>query len=96
MKHTVRLDTDNCERFSAFDDLIYGAVKHTGLEMEGDPIIFKSDGFPVYHLANVVDDHHMEISHVLRGDESPFDEKQRQYSKMILQVLNGKCRRPNT
>ena len=68
VKHTVRLNTDNCDRFSAFDDLIYGAVKHTGLEMEGDPIIFKSDGFPVYHLANVVDDHHMEISHVLRGD----------------------------
>jgi glutamyl-tRNA synthetase len=35
----------------------------------GDPIIMKSDGFPTYHLANVVDDHLMEISHVLRGVE---------------------------
>lgn len=36
---------------------------------EGDPIIIKSDGFPTYHFANVIDDHHMDISHVLRGIE---------------------------
>ena len=35
----------------------------------GDPIILKSDSFPTYHLANVVDDHHMRITHVLRGVE---------------------------
>ncbi|TIC75482.1 glutamyl-tRNA synthetase [Wallemia mellicola] len=34
-----------------------------------DPILLKSDGFPTYHLANVVDDSHMQISHVLRGEE---------------------------
>ena len=34
-----------------------------------DFVILKSDGFPTYHLANVVDDHLMEISHVIRGDE---------------------------
>jgi glutamyl-tRNA synthetase len=34
-----------------------------------DPILLKSDGFATYHLANVVDDHFMEISHILRGDE---------------------------
>ena len=34
-----------------------------------DPVILKSDGYPTYHLANVVDDHLMEITHVLRGDE---------------------------
>jgi len=34
-----------------------------------DPILLKSDGFPTYHLANVVDDHFMEITHILRGDE---------------------------
>lgn len=34
-----------------------------------DFIILKSDGFPTYHLANVVDDHEMEITHVIRGDE---------------------------
>lgn len=36
---------------------------------EGDPIIMKTDGFPTYHLANVVDDHLMGITHVLRGAE---------------------------
>jgi glutamyl/glutaminyl-tRNA synthetase len=35
-----------------------------------DFIILKSDGFPTYHLASVVDDHAMEISHVLRGEVS--------------------------
>ena len=34
-----------------------------------DPIIMKSDGYPTYHLANVVDDHSMRISHVIRGEE---------------------------
>ena len=37
--------------------------------MEGDPVILKSDGFPTYHLACVVIDHHMGISHVLQGSE---------------------------
>ena len=34
-----------------------------------DKVIFKSDGMPTYHLANIVDDHLMEISHVIRGEE---------------------------
>ncbi len=34
-----------------------------------DPILVKSDGFPTYHFANVIDDHLMEITHILRGDE---------------------------
>jgi len=34
-----------------------------------DPILIKSDGYPTYHFANVVDDHFMEITHILRGDE---------------------------
>jgi len=50
-------------------DLVYGPVAHNVFEFEGDPIILKSDGFPTYHLANVVDDHLMNISHVLRGVE---------------------------
>jgi glutamyl-tRNA synthetase len=37
--------------------------------LKGDPIVMKSDGYPTYHLANVVDDHLMKISHVLRGVE---------------------------
>ena len=42
-------------------DLVYGPVIHDVFQFEGDPIILKSDGFPTYHLANVVDDHLMEI-----------------------------------
>lgn len=52
-----------------FKDLIYGDFHSNLTEREGDPIILKSDGFPTYHLANVVDDHLMNISHVLRGSE---------------------------
>ncbi|XP_046833302.1 probable glutamate--tRNA ligase, mitochondrial isoform X1 [Vespa crabro] len=52
-----------------FDDLIYGRVAHDITQVEGDPVIMKSDGFPTYHFANVVDDHYMNISHVLRGVE---------------------------
>ncbi|XP_042684215.1 probable glutamate--tRNA ligase, mitochondrial isoform X1 [Centrocercus urophasianus] len=52
-----------------FQDLVYGWNKHEVAEVEGDPVILKGDGFPTYHLANVVDDHHMGISHVLRGTE---------------------------
>ncbi|XP_055565027.1 probable glutamate--tRNA ligase, mitochondrial isoform X2 [Falco cherrug] len=52
-----------------FQDLVYGWNKHEVAEVEGDPVILKGDGFPTYHLANVVDDHYMGISHVLRGTE---------------------------
>ncbi|RLC58050.1 MAG: glutamate--tRNA ligase [Candidatus Cloacimonadota bacterium] len=38
-------------------------------DMVDDQVLVKSDGFPTYHLANVVDDHLMEISHVIRGEE---------------------------
>jgi glutamyl-tRNA synthetase len=53
---------------TTFYDLIHGAVtfKHDILD---DFILLKSDGYPTYHLANVVDDHLMAISHVLRADE---------------------------
>jgi len=51
-----------------FTDLIYGDVtfEHSTID---DFVLLKSDGYPTYHLANVVDDHAMEISHVIRGEE---------------------------
>uniref|UniRef100_K7FGH0 Nondiscriminating glutamyl-tRNA synthetase EARS2, mitochondrial n=1 Tax=Pelodiscus sinensis TaxID=13735 RepID=K7FGH0_PELSI len=52
-----------------FHDLVYGWSKHEVAAVEGDPVILKGDDFPTYHLASVVDDHHMGISHVLRGTE---------------------------
>ncbi|XP_025026077.1 probable glutamate--tRNA ligase, mitochondrial, partial [Python bivittatus] len=57
------------ERSEPFCDLVHGWSKHDVASVEGDPVILKSDGFPTYHLANVVDDHLMGISHVLRGIE---------------------------
>lgn len=49
-------------------DKIRGEVKMNTRVLD-DKILFKSDGMPTYHLANVVDDHLMEISHVIRGEE---------------------------
>ena len=50
------------------NDLIRGEVTFKK-ELLDDKILFKSDGMPTYHLANIVDDHLMEISHVIRGEE---------------------------
>lgn len=57
------------EGVEEFDDLIYGRISYDVAANEGDPVIIKADGFPTYHFANVVDDHFMQISHVLRGVE---------------------------
>ena len=52
----------------AFDDIIRGRVEFSTDQID-DQVLLKSDGYPTYHLANVVDDHLMEISHVIRGEE---------------------------
>ncbi|MGD8377157.1 MAG: glutamate--tRNA ligase [Acidobacteriota bacterium] len=49
-------------------DLLRGPICKDWASVD-DQVILKSDGFPTYHLANVVDDHLMEISHVIRGEE---------------------------
>ncbi len=51
-----------------FDDLIKGTIKIDTNNID-DQILLKSDGFPTYHLANVVDDHLMKITHIIRGEE---------------------------
>ncbi|XP_022658614.1 probable glutamate--tRNA ligase, mitochondrial isoform X1 [Varroa destructor] len=51
-----------------FRDVVFGSVT-LDTSYEGDFIVLKSDGYPTYHLANVVDDYLMDISHVLRGVE---------------------------
>jgi glutamyl/glutaminyl-tRNA synthetase len=51
-----------------FNDLIYGEVVIDYSTMD-DQIIIKSDGLPTYHFANVIDDHLMKISHIMRGEE---------------------------
>lgn len=51
-----------------FHDEIRGWVSVKSEEMD-DKVLFKSDGMPTYHLANIVDDHLMQITHVIRGEE---------------------------
>lgn len=50
------------------NDIIRGNIK-IDTNILDDKVLFKSDGMPTYHLANIVDDHLMEISHVIRGEE---------------------------
>ncbi|KAJ5083599.1 hypothetical protein N7456_013026 [Penicillium angulare] len=73
--HVVRLKV---EGYPMFNDLVYGKTgqnKPNTSKMDfidrvyDDPILLKSDGHPTYHLANVVDDHCMKITHVIRGTE---------------------------
>ena len=56
------------EGHTSFHDLIRGDIEFDNATLD-DFVLLKSDGFPTYHLAHAVDDHLMEISHVLRGDE---------------------------
>jgi glutamyl-tRNA synthetase len=53
---------------TTFHDVVYGTISVENQRLE-DLVLLKSDGFPTYHLAVVVDDHLMEISHIMRGDE---------------------------
>jgi len=52
----------------AFHDHIRGQVEFSSEQLD-DQVLLKSDGYPTYHLANVVDDHRMGITHVIRGEE---------------------------
>ncbi|MGB9696707.1 MAG: glutamate--tRNA ligase [Ignavibacteria bacterium] len=51
-----------------FEDVIKGTVR-IETNLIDDQILLKSDGFPTYHLANVIDDHLMKITHIIRGEE---------------------------
>lgn len=56
------------EGVTKFEDVIYGTISVDNEELE-DMVLLKSDGLPTYNFANVVDDHLMEITHVVRGSE---------------------------
>lgn len=71
--YTIRLKIP--DELPPFDDFVNGRIRHsenayahTTGSFE-DPILLKSDGMPTYHLANVIDDHYMRITHVLRANE---------------------------
>ncbi len=54
---------------TTFHDILMGDITRRNRDISPDPIILKSDGFPTYHLANVVDDHLMKITHIMRAQE---------------------------
>ena len=56
------------EGSTTFEDAVYGSITIENAELE-DQILLKSDGYPTYNFANVIDDHLMEITHVVRGCE---------------------------
>ena len=66
--HTLRLKIPLGET-TCFHDHLLGDIEWKNADVNPDPVLLKSDGFPTYHLANVVDDHLMRISHVLRAQE---------------------------
>ncbi len=64
----IRMMVPEKEGVCAIDDLLRGTIE-LNWSMVDAQILLKSDGMPTYHLANVVDDHLMEVTHVLRGEE---------------------------
>jgi glutamyl-tRNA synthetase len=68
----IRLREPDAREELVWEDIVYGRVKGLKKKMTGvysDIVLLKSDGLPTYHLANVVDDHAMHITHVIRGAE---------------------------
>ncbi|KAJ2080300.1 Glutamate--tRNA ligase mitochondrial [Coemansia sp. RSA 988] len=62
-------DPKTAAEVSRFNDIVHGCMHFRGPAGFDDAVLLKSDGLPTYHLANVVDDHLMGITHVLRGEE---------------------------
>lgn len=67
MPYVIRQNNPS-EGETTFDDVIYGKISAPNDELD-DMILIKSDGYPTYNFANVVDDHLMNITHVVRGNE---------------------------
>ncbi|MCK0130377.1 glutamate--tRNA ligase [Flavobacteriaceae bacterium F08102] len=65
--YVIRFKSPESEQLE-LHDIIRGTM-HIDTSVLDDKVLFKSDGMPTYHLANIVDDHLMEISHVIRGEE---------------------------
>jgi glutamyl-tRNA synthetase len=65
--YVIRANVPN-EGTTSFRDEIYGEISQPNAELD-DMILIKSDGYPTYNFANVVDDHLMNITHVVRGNE---------------------------
>ena len=67
LPHVVRLNVPPDQKIF-IDDIVRGKVEFDS-NIVDDQVLIKSDGYPTYHLANVIDDHLMKITHVIRGEE---------------------------
>lgn len=67
MDYVIRFKSPQDQKL-VLEDIIRGSIE-IDTNVLDDKVLFKSDGMPTYHLANIVDDHLMEISHVIRGEE---------------------------
>lgn len=68
IKPVIRLRVPT-EGKTTFHDILMGDITRKNKDVSPDPILLKSDGFPTYHLANVIDDHLMGITHIMRAQE---------------------------
>jgi glutamyl-tRNA synthetase len=66
--YVIRLKVPT-EGKTTFHDVLMGDISRKNKDVSPDPILLKSDGFPTYHLANVIDDHLMHITHIMRAQE---------------------------
>ena len=66
--YVIRQNIPETDGVSSYTDLVYGEISVAYKDME-DAVLLKSDGMPTYNFANVVDDHLMGITHVIRGNE---------------------------
>jgi len=67
LPHVIRLNVE-ADKKIIFNDIVRGQVEFNSNNVD-DQVLIKGDGYPTYHLANVVDDHLMQITHVIRGEE---------------------------
>ncbi|MEM7102412.1 MAG: glutamate--tRNA ligase [Bacteroidota bacterium] len=67
ISYVIRLKVPEDEDI-IFQDMVRGEVKFNSSQLD-DKVLLKADGMPTYHMANIVDDHLMQISHVIRGEE---------------------------
>ncbi|MCL2006557.1 MAG: glutamate--tRNA ligase [Treponema sp.] len=66
--HTIRLKIP-LGKSTTYTDHVIGKVEWKNEDINSDPVLLKSDGFPTYHLAVIIDDHIMGITHILRAQE---------------------------
>ncbi|MBO4534572.1 MAG: glutamate--tRNA ligase, partial [Clostridia bacterium] len=66
--YVIRMRVPETDGVSEYDDMVYGHIAVAYKDMD-DMILLKSDGMPTYNFANVIDDHSMRVTHILRGNE---------------------------